>query len=203
MVGLIDDISHIVETDKSSEKNAEMNTVDNPNTPTEIGRDDLRTVLPNYDRDAASAKTSAMILYLAWFVIAACLTLSIYIIVSDGENHLFRKIALPEAGSEGLAFIVNILVTILTDSMGFVHASSLRWALYREERLEFNTNVRLFTSATGPPMSCARSLFKALRDLATRARTRDPDPVLASPCCLAAPATVDSLSYVPATPCTL
>jgi hypothetical protein len=136
-----------VETDKSSEKNAEMNTVDNPNTPTEIGRDDLRTVLPNYDRDAASAKTSAMILYLAWFVIAACLTLSIYIIVSDGENHLFRKIALPEAGSEGLAFIVNILVTILTDSMGFVHASSLRWALYREERLEFNTNVRLFTSA--------------------------------------------------------
>jgi hypothetical protein len=31
--------------------------------------------------------------------------------------------------------------------MGFIHSTSLRWALYREARLEFNTNIRLFTSA--------------------------------------------------------
>jgi len=48
---------------------------------------------------------------------------------------------------EILSLCVNIVVTLCMDGMGYVHAVSLRWALYAEGRLEFNTNLRLLTSA--------------------------------------------------------
>ncbi|KAH8880486.1 hypothetical protein GQ53DRAFT_587337, partial [Thozetella sp. PMI_491] len=48
---------------------------------------------------------------------------------------------------EILAFFVNLVITQCSDALGFVHAISLRWALYRENRLEYNTNFRLFQSA--------------------------------------------------------
>ena len=42
---------------------------------------------------------------------------------------------------------LNILVTICTDITGYIHTVSLRWALQKESRLTFNSNLRLFTSA--------------------------------------------------------
>jgi hypothetical protein len=42
---------------------------------------------------------------------------------------------------------LNIGITLLTDSLGLIHATTLRWALYSEGRLQFNTNLRLFTSS--------------------------------------------------------
>jgi hypothetical protein len=46
-----------------------------------------------------------------------------------------------------VSFIINILVACVTDCVGYIHGTPLRWALYREDRLEFNTNTRLFTNA--------------------------------------------------------
>lgn len=42
---------------------------------------------------------------------------------------------------------VNVVLTLCIDGMMYVHAVSLRWALYDEGRLEYNTNIRLFTSS--------------------------------------------------------
>jgi len=42
---------------------------------------------------------------------------------------------------------LNFLVTICNDITGYIHTVSLRWALQREERLKFSSNLRLFTSA--------------------------------------------------------
>ncbi len=39
------------------------------------------------------------------------------------------------------------LVTLLNDSMGYIHSVSLRWSLQREGKLDFNSNLRLLSSS--------------------------------------------------------
>lgn len=51
------------------------------------------------------------------------------------------------ATKEGVSLLLNFYITACTESLGFVHAASLRWALYHEGRLKYNSNLRLFTSA--------------------------------------------------------
>jgi hypothetical protein len=50
---------------------------------------------------------------------------------------------------EILALAFNLIVTLCTESIGFVHGISLRFALASESRLRFNTNLRLLTAARG------------------------------------------------------
>jgi hypothetical protein len=50
---------------------------------------------------------------------------------------------------EILALVLNLIVTLCTESIGFVHGISLRSALASESRLHFNTNLRLLTAARG------------------------------------------------------
>ncbi|KAG1857299.1 hypothetical protein C8R48DRAFT_549209, partial [Suillus tomentosus] len=45
--------------------------------------------------------------------------------------------------------ILTLIVTLCTESIGFVHGVSLRSALASESRLRFNTNLRLLTAARG------------------------------------------------------
>ncbi|KAK5087466.1 hypothetical protein LTR70_005327 [Exophiala xenobiotica] len=47
---------------------------------------------------------------------------------------------------------INIFLLAITESLGYIHAISLRWALFHEGRLDFNTNLRLMTFArqSGP-----------------------------------------------------
>ncbi|KAG2053536.1 hypothetical protein BDR06DRAFT_1008674 [Suillus hirtellus] len=45
--------------------------------------------------------------------------------------------------------ILTLIVTLCTESIGFVHSVSLRSALSSESRLRFNTNLRLLTAARG------------------------------------------------------
>jgi len=40
-----------------------------------------------------------------------------------------------------------LTVTLLNDSMGYIHTVSLRWSLQREGKLDFNSNLRLLTSS--------------------------------------------------------
>ncbi|KAG2070430.1 hypothetical protein BDR04DRAFT_1155650 [Suillus decipiens] len=50
---------------------------------------------------------------------------------------------------EMVALVLNLIVTICTESTGFVHGISLRSALASESRLRFNSNLRLLTAARG------------------------------------------------------
>ncbi|KAF8865935.1 hypothetical protein BDZ45DRAFT_568128, partial [Acephala macrosclerotiorum] len=38
-----------------------------------------------------------------------------------------------------------IIITVCNESLGFIRSTSLKWALQRERRLEFNSNLRLFS----------------------------------------------------------
>ncbi|KAG1863654.1 hypothetical protein F4604DRAFT_1957205 [Suillus subluteus] len=45
--------------------------------------------------------------------------------------------------------MLNIIVTLCTETLGFVHGISLRSALASESRPHFNTNLRLLTAVRG------------------------------------------------------
>lgn len=59
------------------------------------------------------------------------------------SNRVFFFI--PQTLKTVVPLFLNILVTVLIESMGYIHTCSLRWALFREGRLEFASNLRLFT----------------------------------------------------------
>ena len=46
-----------------------------------------------------------------------------------------------------IPLVFATIVTFCSESLGLVHTTSLRWALWREGRLDFNTNLRLMTQA--------------------------------------------------------
>lgn len=48
---------------------------------------------------------------------------------------------------EAISLIVNFILTQCLEGLAYVHSVSLRWALLRENRLVFNTNIRLLTSS--------------------------------------------------------
>ncbi|KAG0692687.1 hypothetical protein DFH29DRAFT_1044557, partial [Suillus ampliporus] len=50
---------------------------------------------------------------------------------------------------EILALMLNLMITLCTESIGFVHGISLRYALASESRLRFNSNLRLLTATRG------------------------------------------------------
>ncbi|KAG0698872.1 hypothetical protein DFH29DRAFT_1017075 [Suillus ampliporus] len=47
---------------------------------------------------------------------------------------------------EMLALMLNLMITLCTESIGFVHGISLRYGLASESRLRFNSNLRLLTA---------------------------------------------------------
>lgn len=66
-----------------------------------------------------------------------------------------------------ISLCINIVVAACTDVLGYVHATSLRWTLVQEGRLEYNSNLRLFTSskhtwANGKLVNTLSGVFLAL-----------------------------------------
>jgi hypothetical protein len=102
--------------------------------------------LPPFDRSSTTASACIAGLALSGFATIGSLIGGLCILCNS-TTHFFYQVPLPTAGAEATSLVVNILVALLTDSMGYIHATSLRWALYREDRLKFNTNIRLFNSA--------------------------------------------------------
>lgn len=67
-------------------------------------------------------------------IVAGCL--------SKGGKQTWKIGAVPK---ELILLGINVLLLAVTESLGFIHATSLRWALFNENRLEFNANLRLLT----------------------------------------------------------
>lgn len=42
---------------------------------------------------------------------------------------------------------INAALTVCTECLGFIHGTTLKWSLFHEGRLQFNANLRLFTSS--------------------------------------------------------
>ncbi|KAG2019004.1 hypothetical protein GB937_005643 [Aspergillus fischeri] len=100
------------------------------------------------DFDTASATRSGCIAAVSTGVILSlvCLISGIYLLRTN-QATLGASVSISTSGREAMALAINVILALCTDGMMFVHSVSLRWALYREGRLEFNTNIRLFTGS--------------------------------------------------------
>lgn len=58
-----------------------------------------------------------------------------------------RVFPMPGPAVLSASLALNILLTILFDSMNYIQKCTLRWALWQEGRLQYNSNPRLFSSA--------------------------------------------------------
>jgi hypothetical protein len=58
-----------------------------------------------------------------------------------------RIFSLPQGAMISTSLVLNVCLTLVFDGMNYIPATTLRWALWREGRLDYNSNSRLFTGA--------------------------------------------------------
>lgn len=73
--------------------------------------------------------------------------LDYYWIVSRRYLSGHQVVRFPRVVAIMIPLVINVVVTLILDAANTLHSTTLRWALWEEGRLEYNTNLRLFTSA--------------------------------------------------------
>ncbi|MCJ1406774.1 hypothetical protein MMC19_000842 [Ptychographa xylographoides] len=96
-----------------------------------------------FDSSARSRKLSKIGLGVSWCAGIVCLGVGVRFVTDRSGAYLNLNIYTKEI----LPLVLNVLVTGINEALGYIHTNSLRWALQREGRLAFNSNLRLFTSA--------------------------------------------------------
>lgn len=93
--------------------------------------------------DSCSRILCTLGLVLSLSVSLACIIFAV--IISSNIELRYYDISLSMEKIIPLA--LNFAVTLSTECLGFIHATSLKWALSTEDTLDYNANLRLFTSA--------------------------------------------------------
>ncbi|KAG2148039.1 hypothetical protein DEU56DRAFT_909387 [Suillus clintonianus] len=118
---------------------------------------DTRTDL--YDRSLTSRRYALVGVACSIIFSCSCIVAGIVTLANHGVTGVAvynmspldtnQEIAQLSMQGETVSLMLNLIVTLCTESIGFVHGISLRSALASESRLRFNTNLRLLTAAHG------------------------------------------------------
>lgn len=98
----------------------------------------------DYDRGISIRNICVGFLALSWLAGLSAIIVPLVAFHQKGP----WSFTLRPAAVEVIALAMNIFVTVLNESMGYIHSTSLRWALQKERRLTFNANLRLFSSSS-------------------------------------------------------
>ncbi|KAM7193382.1 hypothetical protein V8F20_008432 [Naviculisporaceae sp. PSN 640] len=82
-------------------------------------------------------------LVMSWLVGMTALALGAVCLAYELRNGVAVHLQLENKEREIIPLLLNIVVTLLVDSMGYIHSCALRWVMHREGLLEFNSNLRL------------------------------------------------------------
>ncbi|KAN0087225.1 hypothetical protein V8E54_000913 [Elaphomyces granulatus] len=142
-------------------------------------QDDDEGVLESYDNNALSdferslgtrRVCVAAVILTALCSLASFIT-SIVFFRAPTQFFLYRSTVTTHV-AELVSFAINLGLTLCLESSGYIHATSLRWTLFEEERLRFNTNIRLFTGSRRPgPNKWYINLFSAASQILSYAAT--------------------------------
>ncbi|KAF9770165.1 hypothetical protein IL306_012321 [Fusarium sp. DS 682] len=105
------------------------------------------TTSQHYDINTSTRLQCVVGVLIGGLLALACIGSGIYVLATQ-KKKLAMHVDMDTTAREVLSLVFNIILTFCIDSMSFVHSVSLRWALYSEHQLEYNTNLRLFTSST-------------------------------------------------------
>lgn len=144
-------------TDISTSSQNQLNIPQYPNVGKRSAGERSTESCHSFNEDLHTRNKCIAALVLGAILCIACFILSIVILAQRQNksyfypNNLLYKIDLPMSSVdwavEIILLVVNFGVTLCLETLSYIHAVSLRWALYREGRLEFNTNLRLFTAS--------------------------------------------------------
>ncbi|KAG1730555.1 uncharacterized protein EDB91DRAFT_1309967 [Suillus paluster] len=101
-----------------------------------------------YDRSPMSRRYALAGVACSSIVSCCCIIAGTVIISARGPSGMIQATA-TDLQIEMRNLALNLIVTLCTESIGFVHGISLRSALASQSRLTFNTNLRLLTAAHG------------------------------------------------------
>jgi hypothetical protein len=100
------------------------------------------STLPYFDRSSLTRVLCIIGFTFSWLFALSCLGVGI-----ASTQHIWQFDLSKDIYPELIVLAQNVVITICNESLGFIHSSSLRWALQSEGRLVFNSNVRLLSSA--------------------------------------------------------
>jgi hypothetical protein len=101
-----------------------------------------------YDRSLTSRKYALAGVACSTIFSISCIVAATVIITTRGVNGAILY-SMSTLQAEMLTLVLNLIVTLCTESAGFVHGISLHSTLASESRLRFNNNLRLLTAARG------------------------------------------------------
>lgn len=109
-----------------------------------------------YHLQASRTRQACIIgLFISWVVGLASFVFGLYSYftfgnvtgqnITDGYGFSKYSFTLNDVALEVVALAINAMITLVNESMGYTHSTTLRWSLQQEGRLEFNSNLRLFS----------------------------------------------------------
>lgn len=128
----------------------------------------LRQADIHLDKSLIVRKACLLVLGLSYIGSLASLAASIYLYVANIDASYFDNgrtwsavTDISPAARAILSLVLSTIVTTCTEAMGYIHSVTLRWALLRERRLQYSSNLRLLSCAhrSWPNSMWANSLF--------------------------------------------
>ena len=110
--------------------------------------------LPRYDKDHKTRRLCILGLITSLIISIICIGYSIQIFRTNelgstgGLSGLTILYNLKGNSGKAITYLFLIIMTACTESLGYIHTITLRWALAHEGRLDFNSNLRLFSVAS-------------------------------------------------------
>ena len=112
--------------------------------------------LPPYDKALGTRKILMAVLVISILISLICIGFGTYSLATTPlcywEDDYGCQIAVyavrlhNDASVNVVTLLFTTITTICTEGLGYIHATSLRWGLARDGRLEFNSNLRLFSA---------------------------------------------------------
>lgn len=109
--------------------------------------------LPSLDSSLGTRTSCLVALALSYAVALASIATSFYLYALDADaewfyDHTWSMVtSVSPATRTVLDLVLSAVNTVCTESMGYTHTVALRWALLRENRLHYSSNLRLLHSA--------------------------------------------------------
>jgi len=103
--------------------------------------------IPGFDKALSTRNICVTGLFITWALSLGSLAFAAYSL-DIGQTWEANLQRLSHSLREFMPLLFNIAITACIDCVGYIHSTSLRWALWEDKkRLRFNSNIRLFTNA--------------------------------------------------------
>lgn len=115
------------------------------------GRRGTSNHLVEFDKDLTTRNICIIGPGSSWILSLSCVPLAYeswkrWSSSTSGEHPVYLDVQ-PSLWVDAAQHLIHLIVTLLIQSLGLIHTTTLRWALQREERITFNANLRLLSSS--------------------------------------------------------